>query len=77
MEDQLSLTSPQLKIRLPMDVKAFIEAEARENASSQTSEIVRALRAAMKAKGPVTAATVPSQVPANHANEKATEHGHE
>ena len=56
---------PQLKIRLPLDVKSFIEAEARENASSQTSEIVRAIRAAMKAKGPVTAATVPSQVQTN------------
>jgi hypothetical protein len=64
-------------LRLPVDVKAFIEAEALENASSQTSEIVRAIRAAMKAKGPDVRQHVPSQVPANHANEKATEHGHE
>lgn len=42
-------------LRLPSDAKAFIEAEARENASSQNSEIVRAIRAAMKAKaGPGT-----------------------
>jgi len=45
-------------LRLPVDVKAFIEAQALENSSSQTSEIVRAIRAAMKAKGPETAATV-------------------
>ncbi|MEI5680479.1 MULTISPECIES: Arc family DNA-binding protein [unclassified Mesorhizobium] len=47
----------QLKIRLPFDAKAFIEAEARENASSQNSEIVRAIRAAMKAKSAASAAT--------------------
>lgn len=53
---------PQLKIRLPSDAKAFIEAEARENSSSQSSEIVRAVRAAMKAKGPAGAPTPPSHV---------------
>ncbi len=37
-------------IRLPGEVKAFIEAEAQENASSQNSEIVRAIRIAMHAK---------------------------
>lgn len=52
----------QLKIRLPYDAKAFIQAQARENASSQNSEIVRAIRAAMKAKGPAEAATSPSHV---------------
>ncbi len=46
-------------IRLPSDAKAFIEAQARENASSQNSEIVRAIRAVMKAKGPAAAATAP------------------
>lgn len=52
----------QIKIRLPTDAKAFIEAEAKENSSSQNSEIVRAIRAAMKAKGPAEAATSPSHV---------------
>lgn len=37
-------------LRLPADAKAFIEAEAKENASSQNSEIVRAIRERMKAK---------------------------
>ena len=49
-------------LRLPLDVKAFIEHEARENASSQNSEIVRAIRAAMKAKGVAEAATSPRHV---------------
>jgi hypothetical protein len=50
----------QFKLRLPPDAKAFIEAEARENSSSQNSEIVRAIRAAMKAKGPAGTAIPPS-----------------
>lgn len=51
------------------------------NRISSRSKAIRYLLSAIlddqKAKGPETAATVPSQVPANHANEKATEHGHE
>lgn len=60
-------TLHQLKIRLPSDAKAFVEAEARENAGSQNSEIVRAIRAAMKAKGAVSAATDPRHVTINPA----------
>ncbi len=37
-------------LRLPPDVKAFLEEEARHNMSSQNSEIVRALRAHMRAR---------------------------
>jgi type II secretory pathway component PulC len=55
-------TPHQFKIRLPHDAKAFIEAQAKENASSQNSEIVRAIRAAMKAKGPAEVAASPSHV---------------
>ncbi|MER8511700.1 Arc family DNA-binding protein [Mesorhizobium sp. M1060] len=47
----MSRTDPQVAVRLPPDVKAFLKAEAKENASSQNSEIVRALRASMRAKG--------------------------
>lgn len=46
-------------LRLPADAKAFIEAEARENASSQNSEIVRAIRERMKAKGAAEVAASP------------------
>lgn len=38
-------------LRLPPDVKAFLEEEARQNMSSQNSEIVRALRAHMRSRG--------------------------
>jgi phage gp16-like protein len=47
-------------VRLPPEAKAFIQGEAEMNASSQNSEIVRAIRAAMKAKGPAGTAIPPS-----------------
>lgn len=37
-------------VRLPLDAHAFIEAEAKMNASSQNSEIVRAIRERMQRK---------------------------
>lgn len=40
-----------LLVRLPQDVKQYLQQEAHENCSSQNSEIVRAVRAAMKEKG--------------------------
>lgn len=43
-----SRTLPKLLIRLPEDVKAWLVAQAAENASSQSSEIVRAIRERMK-----------------------------
>ena len=58
----MSRSDPQQRVRLPLDAKAFIEAEARENASSQNSVVVRAIRAAMKAKGPAGSAIPPSHV---------------
>ncbi|MGN6304858.1 MAG: Arc family DNA-binding protein [Mesorhizobium sp.] len=58
-------TPHQFKIRLPSDAKAFVEAEARENASSQNSEIIRAIRERMKAKGAASAATDPRHVTVN------------
>lgn len=44
-------------IRLPLDVKIFLEHEASNNCSSQTAEIVRAVRTAMKEKGVTDART--------------------
>ncbi|WP_439395195.1 hypothetical protein ACRQ5Q_39470 [Bradyrhizobium sp. PMVTL-01] len=38
---------PKIIIRVPPDVKAWIAAQTSENASSQSSEIVRALRERM------------------------------
>lgn len=37
----------QLPIRFPPDVKAWIAEQAAKNGSSQNSEVIRALRAAM------------------------------
>lgn len=51
-----------IQLRIPADAKAFIQAEAAENASSQNSEIVRAIRERMKAKGADEAATSPRPV---------------
>lgn len=36
-----------LRLRLPEDVKVWLQAEAERNGSSQNSEVIRALRAAM------------------------------
>lgn len=41
---------PQVAIRLPPEVKRFIKAEAKLNASSQNSEIVRCIRERMERK---------------------------
>ena len=39
---------PKIVIRLPLDVKRWLAQQAAENASSQTSEIVRAVRERMQ-----------------------------
>ncbi len=36
-----------LQLRLPADLKAWLEVEAEKNGASQNSEVIRALRAAM------------------------------
>lgn len=40
-------SDPQLRVRLPADVKAFVQGQAERDASSQNSVVVRALRALM------------------------------
>lgn len=37
----------QLPIRFPADVKSWLEGQAARNGSSQNSEVIRAIRAAM------------------------------
>jgi macrodomain Ter protein organizer (MatP/YcbG family) len=39
-----------LLVRLPADVKTWLEAEAARNLSTQTSEVVRAVRQRMEAE---------------------------
>lgn len=41
----------QLPVRVPADVKAWVEEQAQLNGSSQNSEVIRALRAAMAKQG--------------------------
>lgn len=67
----MSRHDPQMRIRIPVDAKAFVEAQAIEDASSQNSVIVRAIRAAMKAKGPAATAIAPDRGPNNPHEEKA------
>lgn len=38
----------QLQLRLPLDVKSWIEGQAEANAASQNSEIVRSIRERMQ-----------------------------
>ena len=41
----------QIAIRFPVDVKEWLQSEATRNGSSQNSEVIRALRAAMNQGG--------------------------
>lgn len=53
---------PQMRIRLPQDVKAFIASQAAYNASSLSSEVVRCIRERMeKMKKKMEAATNEAQ----------------
>lgn len=45
------MKTQQIKVRLPIDADAFVEAEARKNSSSKNSEIVRAVRERMETVG--------------------------
>ena len=42
---------PKLVVRLPEDAKGWLRDEARRNASSQNSEVVRAVRERMARQG--------------------------
>lgn len=52
---------PKIVIRLPEDVKDWLVEQAAENASSQTSEIVRAVRERMQRVRPIAATARQSQ----------------
>jgi hypothetical protein len=43
---------PKIIVRLPADVKVWLATQSAENASSQSSEVVRALRERMARCGP-------------------------
>ena len=44
-----------MQLRLPTDLKAWIAAQAERNASSQNSEVIRAVRERMERQEAVTA----------------------
>lgn len=50
----------QFKLRVPADVKEFLAAEAERNASSQSSEIVRAIRERMERTKAATGQSLPA-----------------
>ena len=64
----------RMTVRLPMDAAQFLTAEARAHFTSRNAQIVRAIRAAIKAKGPAEAATSPSHGSDNPLEGKADEH---
>ena len=63
---QLMNTVCTLTLRLPADLKAFIQAEMKENGSSQNSEIVRAIRERMKSRGMTRAPNATRQIDGAH-----------
>lgn len=54
----------QIKIRVPIDVKDWLLAQAKSNCSSQSSEIVRAIRYRMSTQG-LEQGTLPTPGPQN------------
>jgi Arc/MetJ-type ribon-helix-helix transcriptional regulator len=52
----MAATDPQMQVRLPSDLMAWIEQQAQTNGCSKNSEIVRAVRQRMEAAqdGPQT-----------------------
>lgn len=67
----------QFKLRIPADVKAFLAAEAEKNASSQSSEIVRAVRERMERNKPTTGESLQAKAPAAGPNDTALQGGPE
>lgn len=51
MSDLTTKPLPKLNLRLPTDMKTLLEREARMNASSLNSEVVRAIRERMHRQG--------------------------
>ena len=55
----------RMTIRIPTDADRFLEQGAKAEFTSKNALVVRAIRAAMKQKGPAEAATSPSHVTEN------------
>ena len=48
----MAATDPHMRLRIPQDLKEWLQVQARKNASSQNSEIVRAIRERMEKELP-------------------------
>lgn len=68
--DQVRMT-----VRLPAAAARYLDHEAKENFTSRNAEIVRVVRAAMKANGPASVGALPGPGSSNSRKEKADEHG--
>ncbi|WP_394042028.1 Arc family DNA-binding protein [Xanthobacter aminoxidans] len=53
MRCKMARTDPQLRIRLPANLKAWIAAEAMRNGASLNSEVIRSVRERMERVAPV------------------------
>ena len=58
LDDEVRMT-----IRIPAEAASFLTSEAKKHFTSRNAQVVRAVREAMKAKGPAAAATAPDQEP--------------
>lgn len=58
----MEIEETRMTVRLPADAMRFLEREAKADFTSKNAQIVRAIRAAMKAKGPAEVAASPSHV---------------
>lgn len=71
------MTTVQVGIRFPADVKAWLEKQARMNRSSQNSEVVRSVRERMVATGAVVGAETPAAVTARKDHQEGHDHAAE
>lgn len=62
---------PQMRIRLPADVKSWLEREAEKNVRTQNAEIVVAIRAKMATTGNEIGVMAPAEAGNSSNQEKA------
>ncbi|MGN7124044.1 hypothetical protein [Methylorubrum thiocyanatum] len=68
---------PKLMLRLPPDLKAWLEGQAAKHATSQNSEIVRSIRERMDRAKPTTGESLQAKAPAAGPDETALQGGPE
>lgn len=66
---------PKLMLRLPPEIKVWIEEQATKHATSQNSEIVRSVRERMERSKPTTGESLQAKAPAVGPNDTALQGG--